>query len=429
VALRDPGLLEACGRGGEDTGVEAMLATAAALNRGHLPGMPGEAVTDVVHIGLGGSLLGPQLLAEALPAHGPSAPRVHFLGSIDAHARAALLPRLDPATTVAVTVSKSFTTEDTRLHSRRLRDWLVAALGDEPAAARQFAVTARREAALADGFSEDRVLHLPEWVGGRYSAGSAVSLSAAARVGPEAFREFLAGAADIDRHFRDAAPERNLPVLLAAAHLWHRCGRGLPGLGVYCYDARLRLLPAWLQQLSMESLGKSVTADGEPAHLDCAPLLFGDTGTEAQHAVFQALHQGGRVVPVDFVAVVRPDHDDREAHQALLAQLLAQATALAVGRGAEQVDGNPHRVLPGGRPSTLLLLDALTPRALGALLALYEHQVFVEAVALGVNPFDQYGVEFGKEVAAALRPALAGEDAAAESRWPGLSALLRRLRG
>ena len=156
VALRDPGLLEACGRGSEDTGVEAMLATAAALNRGHLPGMPGEAVTDVVHIGLGGSLLGPQLLAEALPGHGPSAPRVHFLGSVDAHARAALLPRLDPATTVVVTVSKSFTTEDTRLHSRRLRDWLVAALGDEPAAARQFAVTARREAALADGFSEDR---------------------------------------------------------------------------------------------------------------------------------------------------------------------------------------------------------------------------------------------------------------------------------
>lgn len=428
VALRDPGLLEACGRAGEDTGVEAMLAVAEALNGGHLPGAPGEVVTDIVHIGLGGSLLGPRLLAEALPASGGAAPRLHFLGSVDAHARTALLPRLDPAKTVVVTVSKSFTTEDTRLHSQRLRDWLTAGLGEDAAARRQFAVTSRRETALADGFTDDQVLHLPEWVGGRFSASSAGSLSAAARIGVAAFREFLGGAAEMDRHFRETEHQRNLPVLLAAAHLWHRCGRGMTGLGVFCYDERLRLLPSWLQQLTMESLGKSVTADGESARPDCAPVLFGDTGTEAQHAVFQALHQGGGAVPVDFVAVVNPDHDDREAHQALLAQLLAQATALAVGRRVEDVDGNSHRVLPGGRPSTLLLLDALTPRALGALLALYEHQVFVEAVALGVNPFDQFGVEFGKEVAAALRPALSGQEQP-DSRWPGLSALLRRLRG
>jgi glucose-6-phosphate isomerase len=437
MALRDADLLESTDiedAGRAAAGMRQMLEFAAALHDRRLPADAGVQIDDIVHIGIGGSLLGTRLIHEALDAG--DGPRLHFLGSVDAHYRELLLPQLDPANTAVVVVSKSFTTTDTLMHARRLWRWLEDEVGTEATRQRMFAVAERPERAVAEGYAREQVLFLPAWVGGRYSLWSPVSLSAAAAIGPESFRALLDGAAGMDRHFRETGLEDNLPVLMGLTGAWHRNVCGYRAWGIIPYDRRLRSLPAHLQQVIMESNGKSVTATGAPADYGTAPVVFGECGTEAQHSVFQALHQGTDVVPINFVGVITPDHDDAEAHDELLANLLAQATALASGRseretlrqieeeGGSAEDLLPHRRFPGNRPSEVLLLDRLTPSTLGSLLALYEHKVFVESIIWGINAFDQWGVELGKQLTPEIRAGLRSGETAA----PGLGGLLQHIR-
>lgn len=436
MALRSPDVLAQVG-GEEAELVQAamakMMSFADIMHKGGLPGSPETVVTDVVHVGIGGSLLGTRLVCDALD-EGQSQIRVHFLGSVDAQSRERLIRQLDPATTMVVLVSKSFTTGDTLLHGQRLRDWLETNLGKNAAHRRLFAVTSQVERAGDFGIAPQRLLYFSDWVGGRYSLWSPVSLSAAALIGPQRFQALLDGAATMDQHFQRAPLQDNLPVLSALISVWHRNICGYAAWGCMPYDQRLRLLPAYLQQLIMESNGKSVRVDGSPSQLQTTAVVFGETGTEAQHSVFQALHQGSDIVPLSFVGVVRPDFNDPEARDELLANLLAQLTALAYGRdeaatAAEFGSLSPallrQRTFPGNRPSELLLLDSLTPESLGMLLAFHEHKVFVESILWNINAFDQWGVELGKTLAPGIQAVLQGESG---SPGGGLDALLDEIK-
>lgn len=422
---------------------QRMREIAAALHAGRLPGNAGAGpIRHIVHVGIGGSLLGPRLLCEAFPPGGET-PQIHFLSSVDALDRERLLARMDPRETAVILVSKSFTTSEVLLHAERIREWQLATLDRQAANQRLFAVTAAGGKAGDFGVPADHVLQMGEWTGGRFSVWSPVGVTAAVAMGPDAFDAFLAGGASMDRHFRDTALADNLPVILALLAVWHRnvCGHDVHGL--IPYDSRLAGLPSWLQQLEMESNGKSVDVDGQPVSLATAPVVMGDCGTDAQHALFQAFHQGTTVVPLDFIGVIQPDHSDLEAQQQLLSHMLAQATALAVGRNAEQTRASmqkqgvpeaeiesllPHRLMPGNRPSIVLLLDRLTPAILGRLLVLYEHMVFVESVIWRINAFDQWGVELGKVLADAIEPSLTGAAAEPPADIPGLDTLVRYIR-
>jgi glucose-6-phosphate isomerase len=357
-------------------------------------------VTDVVNVGIGGSDLGPRLVADALKDFHGGRFRVHFLTNVDGSDAQHTLRGLDPVRTAAILVSKSFGTQETLLNGRVLRDWLG---GSE----RLYAVSANVAKAEAFGVGGARVLPMWDWVGGRFSLWSAVGFAIALAVGMERFEELLDGAAEMDAHVLEAPPERNLPVLHALAAVWNRNVLGLPTQAVLPYDERLALLPAYLQQLVMESLGKSVRPDGAATGVDTVPVVWGGAGTNSQHSFFQALHQGTQSVPADFIGVVRPAHPYAENHAALLANLLAQTEALANGFEAE----DPQKAYPGNRPSTLLLLDELTPHSLGMLVAMYEHSVYAQSVLWGINAFDQWGVELGKKIASGLLPALQGGDA------------------
>jgi len=406
---------------------EKMLGFATAFAAGHLPGEPGQAVRHIIHIGIGGSVLGPRLLIEALGKE--SSLQVHFLSSVDAHFREGLLANLDPAETAVIVATKSFTTGETLLHARRVMQWMQLELGRDAADRRLFAISGNMAAVEEFGVPQANTLYLPDWVGGRYSIWSAVSLSAAAVMGEGGFTEFLQGAADMDRHFQTAELAENLPVLMALTGIWHRNICAYPAQAVIPYDHRLRSVPAYLQQLVMESGGKSIDREGKPVNCDTSPVLFGEPGTDAQHSLFQMFHQGTDIVPLNFIGVIHPDHDDVEAHAILLANMLAQATALATGTAGLQ---NPaeldiHRRMPGERPSEVILMDALTPSALGQLLALYEHKVFVESVIWNINPFDQFGVELGKVLATTIQPALQGNPEAIPESY-GLKALLEYIK-
>jgi glucose-6-phosphate isomerase len=357
-------------------------------------------VTDVVHVGIGGSDLGPRLAVDALRDFDRGRFRIHFLGNADAHPLHRLLPTLDRARTAVVLVSKSFGTQETLLNGALLREWL----GFEE---RLYAVTANPAKAQAFGVDAARVLPMWDWVGGRYSLWSAVGFTLALAIGLGNFDELLAGAADMDAHALGAAPEANLPLRHALTAVWNRNALGLDAHAVVPYDERLALLPAYLQQLVMESLGKSVRRDGSPVAMPTVPVWWGGAGTASQHSFFQALHQGTDTVPMDFIGVARPAHAHAGSHDVLLAHLLAQMEALANGED----NADPQRRYPGNRPSTLLLLDELTPRALGALLALFEHSVYLQSVLWDINAFDQWGVELGKRVADTLLPAVASGDA------------------
>jgi glucose-6-phosphate isomerase len=402
-------------------------------------------ITDVVNLGIGGSDLGPRLAVEALREFDVAKVRCHFLPNVDGHRTAELMRRLDPKRTLVLLVSKSFTTQETLLNGRVLREWLAAAYGgDQSAADRHLvAVTANVEAARAFGIPASRVLPMWDFVGGRYSVWSAAGLVLALAIGMHGFRGFLRGAAAIDDHFRTAPWRDNLPVLLALVGIWNRNALGLPTAAVIPYHDDLRELPAYLQQLEMESLGKSVTPDGAPVAQATVPVIWGNVGTNAQHAFFQALHQGTDVVPVDFIAAIRPAHDLKANHDALLANMLAQGAAFALGKTfdealAESKSGTDaerralaaQRTFPGDRPSTTMLLDALNPESLGALLALHEHKVFVQSVLWGINPFDQWGVELGKSLAKNIEPALApgGDSSAFDAATRGLIEAIRAKR-
>jgi glucose-6-phosphate isomerase len=406
---------------------QRMMAFAAAFAAGHLPDKRERKVRHIIHIGIGGSVLGPRLLIEAL-GRTPS-PQVHFLSSVDAHLREGLLARLDPEETAVIVATKSFTTGETLLHARRVLDWMETALGRQAALQRLFAVSGNRKAVEAFGVSAENTLYLPDWVGGRYSIWSAVSLAAAAVMGEGGFGEFLRGAAGMDRHFQTAALAENLPVLMALTGIWHRNICAYPAQAVIPYDYRLRSLPAYLQQLVMESNGKSVDSQGRHITYDTSPVLFGEPGTDAQHSLFQMFHQGTDIVPLSFIGVIRPDHEDREAHACLLANMLAQATALATGTAGPGSENalDAHRQMAGERPSEIILLDQLNPFSLGQLLALYEHTVFVESVIWDINPFDQFGVELGKVVAKTIQPALENDAEGLPASY-GLDALLEYIR-
>jgi len=413
------------GRAALHTALRSDLSTAAAARDAHAEAravrvrmgelaarLEASGVTDIVSVGIGGSDLGPRLAVDAL-AGTDARFRLRFLSNVDGHAAQRTLAGLDPARTAAILISKTFGTQETLLNGGIVRDWM----GDD---ARLFAVSANTERAAAFGIAPERILPMWDWVGGRYSLWSAVGFPVALAIGMANFERLLDGAAAMDAHVLETPVERNLAVWHALIAVWNRNALGAAAQAVLPYDERLRLLPNYLQQLVMESLGKSVRSDGEAVSVQTVPVWWGGAGTDAQHSFFQALHQGTQVSPADFVGVVRGDHAHAGNHVALLANLLAQTEALANGRGSE----DPHRAYAGGRPSTLLLLDALTPEALGMLVALYEHSVYLQAVSWGINAFDQFGVELGKQVANRLLPALKGE---AEAEDAVTRALLREI--
>ena len=373
-------------------------------------------VTGILHIGIGGSVLGPALLVDALARRGARL-NVRFLSNIDGEAFDDAVRTLNPATTLIVTASKTFTTAETLANMNAALDWLLAGGVSDPYG-QVIAVTARPNAALDAGIDETRILQFSEGVGGRYSLWSAVGLSAALALGWSAFEELLEGGAEMDRHFRYAEPAANAPLIAAFIDRLYVRRFGCQTRGAFAYDERLRLLPFYLQQLEMESNGKSVTLDGSPVDQPTAPVTWGGTGTDAQHAVFQLLHQGTVLVPVEFLAVTEaedslpPDH-----HRQLLLNAFAQGAALMRGKDSE----DPHRSYPGNRPSSTILLDRLDARTLGALIAFYEHRTFAIAVLLGINPFDQFGVELGKEIARKL-----DESADDHSFDPSTRALIER---
>lgn len=371
-------------------------------------------ITDIVSVGIGGSDLGPRLVADALRNPLPGRFRVHFLSNVDGAAAQRTLAPLDPARTAAILISKTFGTQETLLNGGILRDWLG---GSE----RLYAVSANPErAAAAFDIAPGRVLPMWDWVGGRYSLWSAVGLPIALAIGFDRFERLLAGASDFDAHTVQTPLADNIAVRHALTAVWNRNVLGHAAQGVMTYDQRLALLPAYLQQLVMESLGKSVKLDGTPVDADTVPVWWGGAGTDVQHSFFQALHQGTGIVPLDFVGTVSSDAPYAENHQALLSNLLAQSEALANGQRSD----DPHRSYAGGRPSTLILLDALTPEALGGLIAMYEHSVYAQSVLWGINAFDQFGVELGKQLANGLLPALKGET---EAKDPVTRALLAEI--
>ncbi|MBX3563048.1 MAG: glucose-6-phosphate isomerase [Sphingomonas sp.] len=353
-------------------------------------------VRSILHVGIGGSALGPDLLVDAL---GRDADRyqVAIVSNVDGVALEEAMDRFDPHTTLLAIASKTFTTTETMLNAESALLWMREG-GVEDPYGQVIALTAAPEKALEWGVDETRILPFSESVGGRYSLWSSIGFPAALALGWDAFEELLEGAAEMDRHFRLTPLEKNAPVLAAFADLYYTQARGCETRGVFAYDERLRLLPSYLQQLEMESNGKRVTAEGETVTWPTAPITWGGVGTDAQHAVFQLLHQGTHLVPVEFVGVIEPgDGLAEDHHRQLLLNMFAQGAALMAGKHAD----DPARAYPGDRPSSTLLLDRLDPRTLGALIAFYEQRTFVNAVLLGINPFDQFGVELGKQMARA----------------------------
>ncbi|WP_187968015.1 glucose-6-phosphate isomerase [Aquibium microcysteis] len=402
---------------------------AEAIRSGASAGAAGRPITDVVNIGIGGSDLGPAMATAALaPYH--DGPRVHFVSNVDGAHVADVLKPLDPGTTLVIVASKTFTTVETMTNAQTARRWISSALGADAVAGHFAAVSTALDKVADFGIAEDRVFGFWDWVGGRYSLWSAIGLPLMLAIGPARFRAFLDGAHAMDEHFRSASLLDNLPVVLGLVGFWHRVVRGYPARAVIPYDQRLARLPAYLQQLDMESNGKSVALDGQPARMPTGPLVWGEPGTNGQHAFFQLLHQGTDVVPVEFIAAaVGHEPELRHQHALLLANCLAQSQALMMGRILEEAKAQmsargmasdtvdaiaPHRVFPGNRPSITILHRQLDPFTLGRLIALYEHRVFVEAQLFGINAFDQWGVELGKELATALLPVVEGKRDAAD---------------
>jgi len=402
-----------------------MRAFTEAVRSGAVTGHTGERITDVVNIGIGGSDLGPLMVAEALKwSADPARLRVHFVSNVDDAHLVETLRGLDPARTLFVVASKTFTTQETMTNAASARAWLVAGLGDERAVARHFAaVSTNVSATTIFGIPPGSVFEFWDWVGGRYSLWSAIGLSVALYVGMDRFEQLLAGAHGMDEHFRTAPLEHNMPVILALIGIWHVNFLGCTTHAVLPYDQYLHRLPAFLQQLDMESNGKRVDRDGRPVDYATGPVLWGEPGTNGQHAFFQLLHQGTQIVPADFIAAIEGRHALGDHHRLLLANCLAQTQALAFGKTedealaelrAQGMDSDaarrlaPYKAFPGNRPSSTILLDRLTPASLGALIALYEHKVFVQGAVWNIDSFDQWGVELGKQLAGRVAGALEG---------------------
>lgn len=428
VALRDTSDAPLIVDGADvKAGVRETLARLAAfadgVRSGAIAGHGGARFTDVVNIGIGGSDLGPAMATLALaPYH--DGPRCHFVSNVDGAHIADTLKHLDPATTLFIVASKTFTTVETMTNARTARAWIAERLGEAAVGAHFCAVSTALDHVRAFGIDPERAFGFWDWVGGRYSLWSAIGLPVQIAVGPERFGEMLAGAAAMDTHFRAVPLAQNLPVLFALVGVWHRNVCAYPSRAVIPYDQRLARLPAYLQQLDMESNGKSVTLDGDTPLTATGPLVWGEPGTNAQHAFFQLLHQGTDIIPVEFLIAAEGHEPELANHHALLkANCLAQSEALMHGRSLAEATAQllakglspevaaalaPHKVFPGNRPSVTLAYPRLDPFTLGQIIALYEHRVFVEAAIWGINAFDQWGVELGKEMATDLLPAVQG---------------------
>ena len=431
MALRSPagaGLLAARAGGTEDASAfaamerEKMRRFVEAVHAGTERGATGQMFTDVLTIGIGGSDLGPRVATEALTIGRTDARmRAHFLSNVDGHAFVEATKGLDPARTLVLVASKTFTTQETSMNAAAARAWIAGSLGEGAVGAHFAALSTNLAAVAAFGMRAERVFAFQDWVGGRYSLWSPVGMVVPLAAGWDRFQAMLDGAWAMDCHFRDAPLDRNLPVLLALAGIWNTNALGCGSLCVLAYDDRLRRLPAHLQQVEMESNGKHVTLAGEAVEWETCPVLFGEPGTNAQHSFMQLVHQGTRVVPVDFILAANADHDRPQAHRALAANAFAQAEALMRGRsevevraemaakGASAADIDaiaPHRVAVGERPSCTIMFDRLTPFAVGRLIALYEHKVAVQGCLWGIDSFDQWGVELGKQLASGILPEL-----------------------
>ena len=430
--------------------VRGTLINAAAFANAIRTGAPnaqthdGRTFTDVVNIGIGGSDLGPVMTTLALaPYH--DGPRVHFVSNVDGAHIADTLKVLDPATTLVLIASKTFTTIETMTNAATARAWIAGKLGEAAVPKHFAAISTALDKVAAFGIPIERAFGFWDWVGGRYSVWSSIGLPLMLAIGSERFVQFLGGARAIDDHFRTAPMEKNLPVLLALIGLWHRNACGYASRAVIPYDQRLSRLPAYLQQLDMESNGKRVTRSGDPVAMATGPIVWGEPGTNGQHAFFQLLHQGTDVIPVEFLIAARAHEPAAMAvhHNLLIANCLAQSEALMRGRtldeakaqllkaGRSEADAAriaPHRVFPGNRPSVTIAYETLDPATLGKLIALYEHRVFVEAAVWDINAFDQWGVELGKELATGLQPIVEGR-ASAAGRDASTAGLVQKLRG
>ena len=397
------------------------------VRAGEHTGHTGEAITDVVNLGIGGSDLGPLMVCEALEPYWKEGLTPHFVSNVDGAHLGRTLKGLNPATTLFIVASKSFSTEETLTNARSARSWLVEKLGSDKAVAKHFvAVSTNHDAVKEFGIDPANVFEFWDWVGGRYSLWSAIGLPIACAIGMDAFEELLLGAHRMDAHFRSAPLEENLPVIGAMLGVWYASFFGASSHAVLPYDQSLHRLPAWLQQADMESNGKRTRRDGDVVDgYVTGPIVWGEPGTNAQHSFFQLLHQGTRLVPCDLLAPLVSHYPTGDHHRKLLANLVAQAEALMIGRTEEEARAEleasgldaeeverllPHKVFEGNRPSTTILFDRLDPKTLGSLLAYYEHRVFVQGVIWGLNSFDQWGVELGKVLAKRILPELSGAE-------------------
>jgi glucose-6-phosphate isomerase len=407
------------------------------IRDGRWKGHTGHRVRNLVNIGIGGSDLGPVMAYEALRHYAVRDLTFRFVSNVDGTDFAEAVRDLDPAETLFIISSKTFTTLETMTNANSARRWALAALKDEAAIARHFAAVSTNGSAVADfGIDTDNMFGFWDWVGGRYSMDSAIGLSTMIAVGPENFRDMLAGFHAMDEHFRTAPPEKNLPVLMGLLAIWYNGFFGAQTMAVLPYDQYLKRFPAYLQQLSMESNGKGVTLEGA-AILDyqTGPVIWGEPGTNGQHSFYQLIHQGTRLIPCDFICFAGSLNPLGDHHDILMSNVFAQAEALAFGKTAAEVKAEgtsdrlvPHRTFTGNRPSNVLLAERLTPRALGGLVALYEHSVFVQGVIWNIDSFDQWGVELGKVLATRIIPELAGDDDAGLNHDSSTNALIRRYR-
>ena len=384
------------------TGLAKMAKFANAVRNGTHQ-LTGGKVTDVVNIGIGGSDLGPRMATQSLREFSDG-PRLHFVANSDATDLDDIVERLDPKTTLFIVASKSFSTAETMLNARNAKLWLENALGKD-VGAHFCALSTNLEATQAFGIDDDRTFGFWDWVGGRYSIWSAIGLSLMISIGSEKFDEFLKGANSADQHFLNAPLAENIPVVMALLGVWYRNIWGFPVQAVMPYDSRMSRFPAWLQQLDMESNGKSVLKSDEQTELDTGPIIFGEVGTNGQHAFYQLIHQGTTIIPCDFL-LAATGYGGQENRNMLISNCLAQTQALMTGRTLEEADNNPHRVFEGNRPSNTFLYKEVTPHTLGMLMAFYEHKVFVQGVLWGINSFDQWGVELGKELLHSIEPML-----------------------
>ena len=391
-------------------------------------GYQGDAITDIVNIGIGGSDLGPAMACQALATYARKDLRIHFVSNVDPTQLAEVLKRVKPETSLFVVASKTFTTQETLANAHAARDWFLKAAGSQDHVAKHFvAVSTNAEEVAKFGIDTDHMFGFWDWVGGRYSLWSAIGLPIALYVGMDRFKEMLAGGFDMDEHFRSAPLDQNIPVVMALLGLWYNNFWDGQSYAVLPYDQYLARFPAYLQQLDMESNGKSVTREGKPVKLSTGPVLFGEPGTNGQHAFYQLIHQGTKMIPCDFLAAATPHNPVADQHEILLSNCFAQTEALMKGKTADEARAEmeaagmtkseikellPHKVFAGNRPTNTLLYRELTPRTLGRLIALYEHKVFVQGVIWNINSYDQWGVELGKQLAKVILPEIKSDAAA-----------------